>query len=171
MARSSSWDRAGVSWMWRWLDSACANRGCQRFRFLVSFGAGTRRQDSLLVRQIRQKAKSFRHTGNHASEIGLLVLTQEIRKVSDIVIGGAAYPLTEASIVEGATAAPELQHRQRTNEVSVERPSGDLREIVQVADFRRWLAARIFSDTASSKASEGMVAGTKSRSSKYCCSI
>ena len=81
--------------------------------------------------------ESFDDPPDHCIQIGILVAAQEVAEIGDVVIAGVVDALTQPLEVEaGSAAVPELEDRERADQIASERTGRDFGQIMEIADLR-----------------------------------
>src|ERR1035438_10328921 len=108
---------------------AALNRGrsrLERGRLILQASRQVCRECAFGISHLAEKLKVSHDTGNHPRQIGALIPAQKIAQVRQVVISSAFGARAKTLEVEpGAGAMPELEYCEGTDEVALERPSGD----------------------------------------------
>jgi hypothetical protein len=93
-----------------------ADKRCnQRPRFLFELAVLVGGEVVLGGCDVGQKTKAVNDPADYAVQIGLLVLAQKGRQVTDVIVALSGNPVAEAVVVEaGAAAIPELEDSERS---------------------------------------------------------
>jgi hypothetical protein len=98
-----------------------SERGDERSRFCRLLALSVGSNNFLSSGKISEKPEALQHSPDHTLKIRLLVSSEKIGQVGDIVITTALDPLAEAAVIKSRSATvPELQNGKRPYELAVQ---------------------------------------------------
>ena len=96
-----------------------------------------RGEDTFDFGELPEELKISDHARDHRGEIGILILTQQIFQILQVVIRPSLDAGAKASEVQSGTAAvPEFERGQGPDQFLLQRTARDLGQVIEVANFR-----------------------------------